>query len=395
MPFSVLTTLGDDLFVVRGRQAVLALAPMLQELTRRTGQLGAMHWLDYFLNTPSLIGKPPYLVLQMRRISSCGRLTPDLIRAAALFFEYRVCGLRTRVFCTDDAVGFRTVIAEREERAHFAERAAFALLQSGAHMVLATYETPEESGALPQPVPDAFLGYRQRIVGRMLTLAPTYDEMLAQLGRLTRRNLRYYRRHLASRMPLDFVADARTLLTFPEFKGLNDSSLNPVRSDKELWLRWHNSCEIDGGFVVGLRTAGGKWLSLIGGWRHDTSTVVHWQLNSGGYERDSIGVVIRSFFLEHEIANGARRLLMFGGTPHSIHSAFEEDSIADLVLCRPTLRASVLRVLAHQLVQHSARARTNHLLQTLAEISLTPQAVLSPRSDTTIKQPATQTSQAG
>ncbi|HEX5284751.1 MAG TPA: hypothetical protein VFW30_11590 [Bryocella sp.] len=384
MPSSVFISLGDDLVVVCGRKQVLELAPALQELTRRTGQLGAMHWLEYFLYTPSLASKPPYLVLQLRSAPS-EELHADDVLAAALFFEYRIAGLRTRVFSTDDAVGFRSVIAAPDERRRFAERAAYALLRSGAHIVLATHEIQDQSGAAPASVPGALLGYRERRVSRMLTLAPSFEETLARMGRLTRRNLRYYRRHLASRMQVEFVADAGAQVSFAQFKALDHSSLNPVGNEKELWLRWRGSCEVDGGFLAGLRTANGKWLSLLGGWRHDTTTVVHWQLNSAGYEHDSIGIVIRSFFLEHEIANGARKLLMFGGTPHSIRYAFDEDAIADLILCRPTVRSTVLRILARSLVRHSRRARTNHLLQTLAEVPLSTQTGLCAEGSNTVR----------
>jgi hypothetical protein len=389
---SVLTSLGDNLHLVRGRTSVLELAPALQELARRTGQPGAMHWLEYFLDTPSLANKPPYLVLELSCLPNCGVLHSHYITAAALFCEYRVAGIRTRIFSTDDAVGFRTIIAPVEVREHFAERAAGALLNKEAHVVLATYETRNEVASV-EPVPGALVGYRQRRVGRMLTLAPTYDETLARMGRLTRRNLRYYRRHLASRVQLIFVADARPLLTFEEFKSLNDASLNPVRNRRELQLRWRSSCDRPAGYITGLRTVEGKWLSLLGGWRDDATTVLHWQLNSSGYEHDSVGIVIRSFFLEHEIAQGARKLLMFGGTPHSIRHAFDEDTIADLVLCRPSLRAAVLRVLARHLAPIDGRC-TNHLLQVLATVSL-KQASWSPQSSNVLKHSSPGTYEAG
>lgn len=382
---SLFTSLGADLFLVRGRRHVLELAPMLQQLALRTGQPGAMHWLEYFLYTPSPADKPPYLVLQLRSDPS-GDLQHDDLVAAALFFEYRIAGLRTRVFSTDDAVGFRSVIAAPDERSQFAERAAYELIRSGAHVVLATHET--QAGWAPSSVPGALLGYRERRVGRMLTLAPTFDETLARMGRLTRRNLRYYRRHLASRMPVEFVPDARAQITFAEFKTLNRCSLNPVRDEKELWLRWQSSCKIEGGWLAALRTEEGKWLSLLGGWRQDTTTVVHWQLNSAGYEHDSIGIVIRSFFLEHEIANGARKLLMFGGTPHSIRYAFDEDTIADLIVCRRSLRSAVVRALARVLVHRSGRARTNHLLQTLAEVPLNAHPAFCPETSNAIRKGA-------
>lgn len=395
MLLPVLTPLEGDLYLLRDRRRILALAPVLQELARRTGQLGAMHWLEYFLEAPSLAKKPPYLILQLCAVPSSGALHPQHVQAAALFFEYQICGLRTRILCTDDAVGFRTVIAPREDRARFAERAASALLRNGAHLVLATYEEPQPTASLPGLMAGARLGFRQRRVGRMLTLAPTYEETLAQLGRLTRRNLRYYRRQLASRMQLEFVGDARNCLTCAEFERLNDASLNPVRSREELRLRWRSSSESDGGFICGLRTAEGKWLSLIGGWRQETTTVVHWQLNVAGLEQESVGIVVRSFFLEHEIAQGARKLLMFGGTPHSIRFAFEEDPIADLVLCRPSLRAGAVRVLARELIRRSARARVNHLLQTLAEVPLSRDVVLVPERQSAISSASPQTSHIG
>ena len=361
-----------------------------------------MHWLDYFLDPtslltkpPYLVTKPPYLVLQLWDASTVDLLHSDNIRAAALFFEYRLAGIPTGVLCTDDAVGFRTVIAAREERARFAERAANALLKSGAHVVLTTYETSDDRESVPKPLPGALLGYRQRLVGRMLTLAPTYDETLSHVGRLTRRNLRYYRRHLESHLPLNFVADARAELSFAEFMRLDARSRNPVRRERELWLRWCNSCSETGGFLEGLRSEEGKWLALVGGWRHETTTVLHWQLNIEGYERDSIGVVMRSFFFEHEIARGARKLLMYGGTPHSIRHAFDEDSIADLLLCRRSLRSSVLLFLARPLMQHSSTARRNHLLQMLADLPLRGYSSRHTQLAPSLQQPSAETSQPG
>lgn len=396
---STLTPLGKDIYLLSGRDRVLRLAPVLRGLARRTGQLGAMHWLEYFFEAPSFASKPPYLVLRLSDPTSAHQpaeqLTAEHVVAAALFFEYRVLGFRTGVFSTDDAVGFRTVIAAPRERARFAEHAAQALLQHGASMVLTTYDHQPHAAIEPQPVPGALLGYRERSVGRMLSLAPTYEETLAQMGRLTRRNLRYYRRQLASRMELSFVEDICPYITFEDFKALNDSSLNPVRDEKELRLRWRCSCELEGSYIAGLRTADGQWLSLIGGWRQDTTTILHWQLNSAGYERDSIGIVMRSFFLENEIARGARNLLMFGGTPHSIRHTFRKDTIVDLVLCRPTLVFRCFQALARQLTARSRFASTNHLLQTLAMIPLRTPAPSFVQVSPAIDAPAAARPQAG
>ena len=183
----------------------------------------------------------------------------------------------------------------------------------------------------------------------MLHLRPTYEETLAQFGHSTRFNLRYYRRRLARRMWLEFMDDVRSRITSAEFESLNAASLNPIGSAHEVKLRWTCSCELPDSFVVGLRSSEGKWLSLIGGWRQDTTTVLHWQLNAAGYEHDSIGTVMRSFFLEHEVARGTRELLIFGGTPHTIRHAFKEDAIVDLVFCRDSLRSRICRSLARYL----------------------------------------------
>ncbi len=353
-----------------------------------------MHWLEYFFDTPSLASKPPYLVLQLSPAAFLAQLSTEDILAAALFFEYRLAGWRTRIFSTDDAVGFRTIIAFPAERTALAERASRALLHRGALLVLTTYEPGEEEVNHPPHVQGALLGYRERHVRRLLTLGPTYEDTLARMGRLTRRNLRYYRRKLESQLNISFVEDASAHLSFEEFKVLNGASLNPVRSEKELRLRWRSSCELPGGFCAGIRADDGRWLSLVGGWRHDTTTVLHWQLNSAGFEQHSIGTVMRSFFLENQIARGTRKLLMFGGTPHSIRYSFDQDTIADLLVCRPTVRMSLLLLLARELMKHSLRARKNHLLQTIASVPLRAWPPMLPESPPAINQTAPQNSRA-
>jgi hypothetical protein len=361
--------LEDDLYLVCEREEVLKLAPALQELAQRTGQLGAMHWLPYFFSTGSRISKPPYLVVQLAGRKAPGALCAEDIRAAALFFEYRIAGIRTGMFSTDDAVGYRTVIAARHERDRFASRAAQALLNSGAHIVLTNYD---RSGDAPRPTVQgkALEGWRERTVRRILPLGATLEDTLAQFGQATRFNLRYYRRRLAKRVQLEFVEDARPHITTSEFAALNAASLNPLDSADEVDLRWNCSCELTDSFVVGLRSSDGKWISLIGGWRQETMTVLHWQMNAAGYEQDSIGTVMRSFFLEHEIARGARELLIFGGTAHTINRAFTEDTIVDLLLCRDTFRARVCRTVAQLLSRRISLLRSNHLVRTLAEVEL-------------------------
>jgi hypothetical protein len=365
---------AGDLLVLQGREAILRQASLLCDLAESCNQAGAMHWLEYFLDPNRVTRKPPYLVLEVRFPSEEKNLTLKNVKSAALFFEYRVFGCHTGVFATDDAVGFRTVIAPAGERDRVAARSAQALVDLGAHIVLVTYEIGRNEPHLPnlgRCIPESRCGYRDRSVGRVLRLEPSFDAMLARLGRSTRFNLRYYRRRLLKHLPSEFVPDVRPCLDLKQMQALNRGSLNPV-TDAEAELRWHSSCELPGSFVVGLRSsAEGQWLSLIGGWRQGDTTVLYWQLNAAGYERDSIGTVMRSFFLEHEIDRGARRLLIFGGTPHSIRHAFETDHIADLVVCRCGLHAAMLRLIARAFSSPSApRRRSNYLAQILCSADL-------------------------
>lgn len=361
---------SSHLVIVQGREAILAHSHLLRELAYRCGQPGAMHWLEYFLNPSATQRKPPVLVLQLYRPTPSARVTQDNLRAAALFFEYRVLGWRTRAFSTDDTVGFRTVIARPEDRAQIAAEASQALIDRGAHVVLVTYETAQQPRAQTETPRFSGLlaGSRERTVRRFLSLGPTYEETLQRLGRLTRRNLRYYRRHLEQRNPCEFVADARAELTLERLQAINLKSINPV-CEEELQRRWSAASLLHGSFLVGLRTLDGQWLSLAGGWRQAGTTVLHWQMNAAGYERDSMSTAMRAFFLEHEVQRGTERLLMYGGTPHSIRHSFEQETIADLLVCRPSVRSKLLRLLARTVASPSGlTGRSNFLARTLLEL---------------------------
>ena len=124
-------------------------------------------------------------------------------------------------------------------------------------------------------------------------------------------------------------------------------------------------------FLTGLRGPDGQWLSLAGGWRQDGTTVLHWQMNRAGMEKHSIGTVMRSYLLEDEIARGASRLLIFGGTPHSMRHAFAQEPVSDLILQRQGLRAKVTCAAARWFSRHGSRlGRANFLAELLSNPSL-------------------------
>ena len=173
-------------------------------------------------------------------------------------------------------------------------------------------------------------------------MASTFEETLASLGKATRFNLRYYRRRLLRRMPCEVVSDARGQLSRQQLEWLNTNSLNPLPL-AEFVKRYDDVCELSGGYLFGVREASGKWLGLVAGWRSGTTTVLHWQLNVSGYEKDSLINVVRSYFLEHEVELGARRLVIHGGTTHSMVHSFEVYPAFDLVVRRRSFRSALIR----------------------------------------------------
>lgn len=358
--------LNRNLLILESRESILALAPSLEKLAARCGQQGAMHWLPYFLDKAVLGRRMPRLVLFLKpEEDQADSLSADHLEAAALLFEYKVAGLKTGVVATGDAVGFNSVIAPSEQRARVAADAAQAFLARGAAIVLATYES-SAAELRPQTLgsPSTHSSWRKRAVGRMLPLRGSLDATLAQMGKTTRFNLRYYRRRLEKQIGCEYIADAAAMLTEEDMKSLNAGCLNPV-PESELERRVAAASRLSGSFLSGLRAADGRWLSLVGGWRQDGTTVLHWQMNARGFEKHSIGTVMRSFLLEHEIARGARSLFIYGGTPHPMRSAFAQDQVADLILERPGARAWTVRVAARVMASRRVFPRGNFVAEAI------------------------------
>lgn len=349
--------------VLSGHADVLAQSALLESLAERCDQAGAMNWLGYFLAAPSFRGKKPYLVLITKSSIPAASLRLDDIHAAVLLFEYRVMGLPTRAFSTDDWAGFRTVIAPEAERAAISALAADAMFDRGAQMVLISSLQPRENVRTFAPV----MRYRalwvsgKRPVAMTLLLEPTLTATLAKLGKSTRFNLGYYRRRLQAVEPCELIGDACGLLQDHELEALNQKSLNPVDPD-EFRLQVQSACNLPGGFMLGLRTLQGKWLSLIGGWRQGGVTVLHWQMNTAGYEKLSVGTAMRSYFLEHEVGRGTTKLIYYGGTPHSMGNSFEREQVSDLIVRRRSLRSAALHVVVRVLAAMRSHIGINSLI---------------------------------
>jgi hypothetical protein len=328
-----------------------------------------MNWLGHFLAASSFKGKNPILVLIVNSGATASSLRLEDVHAAALLFEYRVLGMPTGAFSTDDWAGFRTVIAPEAERGAMA---ADALLRKGAQLALISYgHRPRAGSAVAPPMNQAALwAASKRPVAMTLLLEPTFSATLATLGKSTRFNLGYYRRRLHAATQCELIGDVRGLLPEKEVDSLKRTSLNPVKPS-EFRLQYESVCNLPGGFLLGLRGSSGQWLSLIGGWRQGAVTVVHWQMNAAGYEKLSIGTAMRSYFLEHEVEHGAGKLIDYGGTPHSLGHSFAREQVTDLMVRRRSLRGGALYGVGRVLAWLRSWVRINsQLVQTIGRDQL-------------------------
>jgi hypothetical protein len=327
---------GLPIRVFRGRAELLAMQGRLIELSRMTGQPGAMDWLDYFVRSPDSVAKTPYLLLLGSRgmLHRGGAQAEDIV-AAVLVYEYRVAGVGTHVFATDDVMGLRTVIAPAERRIEVAQLAIRKLMEMGAVAVLISVDGGERAGKRNAAAVETYkLGSRTRTAPRYLVLLNTVDETLATLGPKTRRNFRCYRRRAELELGTQFVSDVQMGLA--ELLEMNRRSMNPADDGMVVWrysLLESESARV-GTMFCGVHAADGRWLSLIGGRRHGDTTEIDWQMNLTGLPHYSLSTVMRAYLLEHEIARGTRQLMFEGGTPHPMRHSFATAESTDVVAVR-------------------------------------------------------------
>ena len=363
----VIPSMDKDLqfHVLRGREQILRMHPVLVELSARCGQTGAMDHIALFLESPMNRKKTPYLVLATTQAGA----DPDILRSeeiegAALVYEYDLLGWPTRVFITDDGSGSRTVIAPREHRSTVTIKVCAHLMRGGARSALLSYKEevdphPQET-AIRQIVSltGSFWGSQVREMSTYLNLESTLNATLANLGKHTRRNLRYYRRRTEAELGCSFAPEVVSLASRADFEELGRNSTHPIR-DRDMQRRYDDLAKIPDSFCVGMRSGDGRWLSLIGGRRHHGWTEVDWQVNRAGFDRLSLGTAMRCYFLEHEVSLRTKRLYFEGGTPHTMRHSLRTEKAVDIIALRPSKLLKIFGALTRTL------GRQNFLLQTV------------------------------
>jgi hypothetical protein len=351
---------------VSGRDAVLRLERQLEEFSARCGESGAMHDLAYFLSKPGALPRIPHLLLVGTADLNVEWPSLEDLLGVLLIFEQRVSGFGLGAYATNDRSGRSTLIAMPSDRARVAGLTSRALLDRGAHLILMSYraDTPESSregeASLLTPEHGKSVGRwarRERSIPGYLPLATDYDATLAMVGQRTRRNLRYYRRRAESVLGCVFLPDVH--ITRAELLDFNDECMYAPSAEVAGW-RYDSLQELSEPVFMGIKDREGRWLSMLGGRRYHGRSEILWQMNRGGFAAHSLATIMRSYYLEHEVAHGSSRLYMEGGTPHTIRNSFVPEYLTDLVVVRRSLAATVMRSVALRYI--SRENELSHML---------------------------------
>ena len=333
--------------IVSGRKAILALGDLLLRFADRCGQAGAMEDMTYFLSKPGFLKRVPRLML----IAKSSDLSPESLLGALLLFEYHVAGCRTGLYTTNDRSGRNTLVAPANLRSQIAHFATQTLLKRGAHVAMITFrEEPAEAVAMPTYLPprvSARWASRTREIAEYLPLEQSFDATLARMGQRTRSNMRYYRRRAEKELGCTFVPVVE--ITRADFLAFNRESMFAVPDSVAAW-RYDSLQELSSPLLLGMRDGEGRWLSIVGGRRFRAGSELLWQMNRDGLPLYSLSLVMRSYFMENEIAAGSARFYIEGGTSHPIRHSFTTESLTDLTATRRSPIALAVRKLARHVI---------------------------------------------
>jgi hypothetical protein len=360
------TISAATIHVVRGGDAILRLQGVLAELSMRCGQPGVMDDVGYFLSKPGTLRRVPHLLLFSKAPAlDLERLTADELLGAVLLYRYTVLGCGIGMFSTNDRSGRGTLVAPAALRPVMAEMASRSLMDRGVLAVLISFRDGNAANSRKgldrsQPFGVSTAGgstakdktarwvWRERETPDYLPLEETFDRTLAKIGTRTRRNMRYYRKRAEAELGCVFLPAVR--IDKREFLDFNRECMYAVPAKVAAW-RYGSLEDIETPLFMGIKDRAGRWLSLLGGRRHHGGTEILWQMNRSGLSAYSLSIVMRSYFMEHEIAHGMTKLYMEGGTAHPMRFSFVNDKVTDLVVVRRSRLGLVVPTLAHLFIK--------------------------------------------
>jgi hypothetical protein len=317
--------------------------------------------VGYFLSKPGTLRRVPHLLLFSKApVLDLERLTADDLLGAVLLYRYVVLGCGIGMFSTNDRSGRGTLVAPAALRSAMAEMASRNLMDRGVLAVLISFRDGDSANATKgankgQPLggstandKTARWAWRERETPDYLPLEGTFDGTLAKIGTRTRRNMRYYRKRAEAELGCVFLPTVQ--LGRREFLDFNRECMYAVPAKVASW-RYDSLKDVGTALFMGMKDRDGRWLSLLGGRRHHDGTEILWQMNRSGLSAYSLSIVMRSYFMEHEIAHGMKKLYMEGGTAHPMRFSFVNDKVTDLVVVRRSRLGSLVPTLAHLFIK--------------------------------------------
>ena len=346
-----------EFHLVEDRAAILRLNGILIEFAEGCDQPGAMQDMAYFLSKPGLLRRTPQLMLIFAGTKPpLDRITSESLLGAILLYNYRVSGCSIGVYTTNDRSGRNTLVAPPHLRSALAEFAARTLVERGAHVVMISFRDGDQSAVntagMAAPTSLSWkkavrMARREREIAEYLPLESTYEATLATIGQRTRSNMRYYRRRAEKQIGCTFSPAVE--MSRSEFLAFNRECTFAVPDRVAAW-RYDIHKELSSPLFMGIHDKDGRWLSLVGARRFQASSEILWQMNRSGLPEYSLSLVMRAYFMEHEISQGSRRFYIEGGSSHPIRNSFVNERLVDFAVLRRSPTALLTRRLARHIV---------------------------------------------
>lgn len=342
--------------VLRGLRGIFRAQSMLRQLASTCGQQEAASDIHYYLAKPGLLSRTPALIVFWRRTTH-----GEEIAATVLLFEYKVAGIPLGLYSSNDRSGRRTVISPPQDRLSMATLATEYLVEHGANCVMLCLRS---SGVAPEPVhsdepDDVSWMVRRREIPDYLPLGATYDETLAHIGKRTRTHMRYYRRRAEGLLHCVFHPELK--INEDELLSFKRHCMYPVSDQVTAW-RLRSLQQFERPILMGLTDGDGRLLSVLGGRRLGTESELLWQLNHRDLDGQSLSLAMRTYLIENEIAQGATRLYLDGGSSHSLCHSFARAVVTDFAAVRRTPLSSLARKIARSMIP-----RDNELARLLTD----------------------------
>jgi len=259
---------------------------------------------------------------------------------AVLYGQRRCLGpWRTGFLTGGDAVGCGGLLSAPEMLLPALHQAASFYLHRDVHAMRWKLALPPDAPGIPEQLPEHLLGIgvRQAVSesdppGDILMLASTYDAFLARLSKLTRRNLRYYRRQADAagyrfERGVPFQDYARRL-----------QALGPVlRHPVSAWRLQGQAAMLDqfGGECAGLRSPDGVLEAGLCGFVREGRFHLLARYVNPDLARQSLALVLCGYLIEELVAQGCRELRFLNGALFPFRRYCQARRLLELDLDRP------------------------------------------------------------